>query len=277
MIDAGGHQRAMLMLKSLNESVVETIEPRPDAQPARPPRLDGRARSRAAAAALRHPPPASGGSTSRSPTSTGAVERSYAAAPQVQRRVAIESARARLVEGKTELAEQIIHTTLSELGEGEGRTFARAHQALAECAIDCRHPGRPAAGRREPARGDQRVGGVLGVRPGPGLPDPPGARCAQPARPLRRGAGADRPAARRPRPLRRRALVHVRVRGLHPLQRQPARRRRAALRAHRRPRLPARQPPPRRPRGVGDGARRVTTDRPARRRCGGSTPPSTPR
>ena len=29
MIDAGGHQRATLMMKSLNESVVETVEPRP--------------------------------------------------------------------------------------------------------------------------------------------------------------------------------------------------------------------------------------------------------
>ena len=33
-----------------------------------------------------------------------------------------------------------------------------------------RHPGRPAAGRREPPRGGQRVGGVLGVRPRPSLP-----------------------------------------------------------------------------------------------------------
>ena len=29
MLDAGGHQRAMLMMKSLNESVAESIEPRP--------------------------------------------------------------------------------------------------------------------------------------------------------------------------------------------------------------------------------------------------------
>ena len=97
----------------------------------------------------------------------------------------------------------------------------------------------------------------------PGLPDALGARRAHPARPLRRGAGPDRSAARRARPVRRRALVHVRVRGLHPLQRQPARRRRAALRAHRRPRLPARQPPPRRPGGVGHGGHRVPPARPA--------------
>ena len=193
-----------------------------------------------------------------------AVERSYAAPPQVQRRVAIESARARLVEGKTELAEQIIHTTLSELGEGEGRTFARAHQALAECAID------------SAARDDlQRAAESLLVAASAweacsefalarACRTLAGARGAQPARPLRRGAGPDRSAARRARPLRRRALVHVRVRGLHPLQRQPARRRRAALRAHRRPRVPARQPPARRAGGMGDGARRVAADGRAR-------------
>jgi DNA-binding SARP family transcriptional activator/tetratricopeptide (TPR) repeat protein len=135
MIDAGGHQRAMLMLKSLNESVVETVEPRPMLSLLA--RLGSTVERDPELLLLRSGAHRSIGRLDESIADIDrAVERSFAAAPQVQRRVAIESARARLVEGKTELAEQIIHTTLSELGEGEGRTFARAHQALAECAID---------------------------------------------------------------------------------------------------------------------------------------------
>ena len=65
-----------------------------------------------------------------------AVERAITAPPQVRRRVAIESARARLTEGNIAVAERIVHDTLYELGEGEGQTFARAHQVLGECAMD---------------------------------------------------------------------------------------------------------------------------------------------
>ena len=54
----------------------------------------------------------------------------------MRRRVAIESARARLTEGNIAVAERIVHDTLHELGEGEGQTFARAHQVLGECAMD---------------------------------------------------------------------------------------------------------------------------------------------
>jgi DNA-binding SARP family transcriptional activator len=52
----------------------------------------------------------------------------------VRRRVAIESARARVAEGDLETAQRIAGETLAEVGEGEGRTFARAHQVRAECA-----------------------------------------------------------------------------------------------------------------------------------------------
>jgi DNA-binding SARP family transcriptional activator len=135
MIDAGGHQRAMLMLKSLNESVVESIEPRPMLSVLA--RLGSMVERDPELLLLRSAIYRQIGRLDESIADIDrAVERSYAAAPQVQRRVAIESARARFVEGKTELAEQIIRQTLSELGEGEGRTYARGHQALAECAMD---------------------------------------------------------------------------------------------------------------------------------------------
>ena len=81
--------------------------------------------------------------------------------------------------------------TLVELGEGEGQTYARAYQVLAECAMDsdAREDLQRAAESLPVAAAD--VGVVLGVRPRPGLPDRPGARRAHAARPLRRGAGPD--------------------------------------------------------------------------------------
>ena len=46
----------------------------------------------------------------------------------------IESARARLAHGRRDEAARIAEQTLAELGDGESRTYARAHEVLAECA-----------------------------------------------------------------------------------------------------------------------------------------------
>jgi DNA-binding SARP family transcriptional activator len=133
LLDAGDHQRATAMMTGLSESVAETVEPRPmlsllarlgstvDREPellllrAGANRLIGRVDDAA-------------GDLDR------AVEAAADASPPVRRRVAIESARARLSEGDLEAAEATARRTLADLGEGEGRTFARAHQVLAEVA-----------------------------------------------------------------------------------------------------------------------------------------------
>ena len=161
--------------------------------------------------------------------------------------------------------------TLAELGEGEGRTYARAHQVLAECAIDSdarEDLQRAAESYRVAASG---LGVLRRVRPGPGLP----AR-RWPSACSRRSAGSTR---RWPRS----ASCSAR-----PTSPTPSARGRAWSRGscccnanrldsaesrfarvadlgylHDNPRLIA-------ARGVGHGARRVPPERPADGRCAGS-------
>ena len=135
VLDAGGHERATIMIRGLTESVADTIEPRSmlsllarlGSNVERDPEL---LMLRAGASRL------IGRLDDASADIDRAVERAITSAPQVRRRVAIESARARLTEGNIAVAERIVHETLHELGEGEGQTFARAHQVLGECAMD---------------------------------------------------------------------------------------------------------------------------------------------
>ena len=191
-----------------------------------PPRLDRRARPRAAAAARRHPAPGRTGRRvdrrhrprrrallcRRRPRSSGASR---------------SSRRGRgLTEGQPELAEQIIHKTLERARRGRGPDVRPRPPGARRVRDGLRRPRRPAAGRREPPRGGQRMGGVLGVRPGPGLPD------------ARWPSACSRPLGRFDEALAQtgqllgapdlsdaeRSYTFV-VRGVHPLQRQPPARR----------------------------------------------------
>ena len=118
---------------------------------------------------------------------------------------------------------------------------------------DERPPRRPAACRRVLQRGDPCVGGLRGVRQGPGVPVRPGHQCAGAARALRRGAGGDERGARRQRRHRGRARLDAAHAWLRAGQRQPHPARRVPLRARGRARSRAGQPSPRRRRGVGEG------------------------
>jgi DNA-binding SARP family transcriptional activator len=135
MLDAGGHERATLMMKSLTESVAESVEPRPLLSVLA--RLGSTVERDPELLLLR-----AGGNrgVGRLDEATAdielAAERAVTAPPQVRRRVAVESARARMTQGDAAVAERIVRETLHDLGEGEGPTYARAHQVLAECAVD---------------------------------------------------------------------------------------------------------------------------------------------
>ncbi len=135
VLDAGGHQRAALMMTSLTESVAETVEPRPMLSLLA--RLGSTVERDPVLLLLRASAHRQVGRLDEANADIDrAVERAVTSPPQVRRRVAIESARARMTEGRTDVAERIVRETLHELGEGEGQTFARAHEVLAECAMD---------------------------------------------------------------------------------------------------------------------------------------------
>ena len=135
VLDAGDHDRATAMLKGLSESVAETVEARPMLSVLA--RLGSTAERDPELLLLRAGAHRSIGRVDEAVADIDrAVERAVTAAPQIRRRVAVESARARAAEGDFAVAERIVRETLRELGEGEGRTFARAHQVLGECAKD---------------------------------------------------------------------------------------------------------------------------------------------
>jgi DNA-binding SARP family transcriptional activator len=133
VLDAGDHHRATAMMKGLSESVAETVEPRP--------MLSLLARL---GSTVEHEPEllllraGARRSIGRVDEAVDDIDRAVAQAADapapVRRRVAIESARARVAEGDLEQAERIAGEVLAEVGENEGRTFARGHQVLAECA-----------------------------------------------------------------------------------------------------------------------------------------------
>lgn len=133
VLDAGDHDRAVEMVKGLSESVVETVEPR--SMLSMLARLGSTVEREPALLLLRAGATRSIGRVDQAVADLDrAVVLSADADPRLRRRVAIESARARLAEGQRHMAEEIARATLTELGDGEERTYARAHQVLAECA-----------------------------------------------------------------------------------------------------------------------------------------------
>lgn len=135
VLDAGDHGRATSMMKGLSESLAETVEPRPMLSLLA--RLGSTVDREPELLLLRGVAHRAIGRVDEAAADIDrAVERAIVAPPAVRRRVAIESARARMTEGDTDRAERIVVETLRELGEGEGPTFARAHQVLAECAMN---------------------------------------------------------------------------------------------------------------------------------------------
>lgn len=135
VLDAGGHERATLMMKSLTESVAESVEPRPLLSVLA--RLGSTVERDPELLLLRAGANRGVGRLDEAANDIErAVERAVTAPPQVRRRVAVESARARMTQGDAAVAERIVRETLHDLGEGEGQTYARAHQVLAECAVD---------------------------------------------------------------------------------------------------------------------------------------------
>jgi DNA-binding SARP family transcriptional activator len=134
VLDAGGHERAILMMKAMSESVAETVEARPMLSLLA--RLGSTVERDPELLLLRAGAHRSIGRVDEAATDIDrAVERAVTSPPQVRRRVNVESARARLGRGDTVVAERIVREILLELGEGEGQTFARAHQVLGECAM----------------------------------------------------------------------------------------------------------------------------------------------
>ena len=186
-----------------------------------------------------------------------AVTMAVDAEPALRRRVAIESARAGLADGRRDEAAANRRADARRARRRREPDVRPRPRGARRVRRDVRRPRGPPARRRELPGGGRGVGVVRGVRPRPGLPARPGHRRPGPARPLRRGAGPGQPAAQRAGPVRRRALVDDAGRGVRPAQRQPPRQRRVALRPRHRPRLRPRQPAADRRRGVGSGARRV--------------------
>jgi DNA-binding SARP family transcriptional activator len=132
LLDAGDPERAARTILELRESVIETEEPRVmlgllarlgdvvDRQP-------GLLLVRAAAT----------GVVGRLDDSIADIDRAVALAgdadPVLRRRIEVESARARLTEGRIEEAVRAAEHALVGISAGEERTYARAHEVLADC------------------------------------------------------------------------------------------------------------------------------------------------
>ncbi len=133
VLDAGDHERATAMMKGLSESVTDTVEPRPLLSLLA--RLGSSAEREPALLLLRAEARRAIGRVDEAINDLDQAVVLAATAPApLRRRVAIEAARARMAEGDRDDAERIAIATLAELGDGEGRTYARAHEVLAECA-----------------------------------------------------------------------------------------------------------------------------------------------
>ncbi|MET0580172.1 MAG: bacterial transcriptional activator domain-containing protein [Ilumatobacteraceae bacterium] len=133
LLDAGDYERATQMVMGLSESITETVEPRQMLSLLA--RLGPTTEREPLLLLLR----ASAVEALGRVDEAGAdIERAMAmavdAAPSLRHRIAIESARADLSHGRREEAMRIAQGTLSELGDGETRTYARAHELLAQCA-----------------------------------------------------------------------------------------------------------------------------------------------
>lgn len=133
LLDAGRHGAATALLADLNESVVESMEPRTmlnllarlgPATEHEPTLLLWRA---GAARDLGH--------LDRARVDIDRAVGLAAGAPRtVRHRVDVEAARARLSEGNVVAAELIVEQTLRDLGPGEERTYARAYDLLGQCS-----------------------------------------------------------------------------------------------------------------------------------------------
>ena len=132
LLDAGDPERAARIIMELRESVIETEEPRVmlgllarlgDVVDRQPSLL----LVRAAATAV----------VGRLDDSIADIDRAVSlvgdADPVLRRRVEVEAARARLNEGRIEDAVRTAERALVGIGAGEERTYARAHEVLADC------------------------------------------------------------------------------------------------------------------------------------------------
>jgi len=133
LLDAGQQEQAIAMVIDLSESLTDTVEPREMLSllarlGATTDREPGLLLLRASATE------ALGRVDEATVDIDRAVELAIQAAPSLRRRVAIESARAGLIRGHRDEAARIAQATLAELGDGETRTYARAHELLAECS-----------------------------------------------------------------------------------------------------------------------------------------------
>jgi DNA-binding SARP family transcriptional activator len=133
LLDAGDVDQATAMVLTLSESVTDTVEPRQMLSLLA--RLGPVADREPALLLLRASATRSLGRVDEAVADIDrAVTMAKSSTPPLQRRVSIESARARLAEGRREQAGQIAERTLIELDDGEDRTYARVHEVLAECA-----------------------------------------------------------------------------------------------------------------------------------------------
>ena len=133
LLDAGDVHQATAMVLNLSESVTDTVEPRQMLGLLA--RLGAATEREPALLLLRASATRSLGHVDEAVADIDrAVTMATAASPSLRRRVAIESARARLAEGRRDEAMQIAERTLLELGDGEDRTYARVSEVLAECA-----------------------------------------------------------------------------------------------------------------------------------------------
>jgi DNA-binding SARP family transcriptional activator len=140
LLDAGDHHRATQLVMDLSESITETVESqtllgllrRLGPVTEREPLLLLRR-----AAATR----AIGRLDAARRDIDRAVELAEAGDPKVRRRVSVEAARARLVDGDRDAAARGAQQALVDLGANEERTYARAYEVLAECGTtsDARH------------------------------------------------------------------------------------------------------------------------------------------
>ncbi len=221
LLDAGDVERATAMVLTLSESITDTVEPRQMLSLLA--RLGPVADREPALLLLRASATRSLGRVDEAVVDIDrAVTMATSSPPPLRRRVSIESARARLAEGRRDEAERIAERTLLELGDGRGPHVRPRARGARRVRGHLRRPGGPAAGGRALPRRCRGVGGQRRVRPGQGLPARPRPVRAVAPRSLRRGAGPGRPVARHRRPVRHRALLDADGRGLRAVQRQPA-------------------------------------------------------
>jgi DNA-binding SARP family transcriptional activator len=133
LLDAGQQEQAIAMVIELSESLTDTVEPRDMINLLA--RLGATTDREPSLLLLRASATEALGRVEEAAVDVDrAVELAMDAAPSLRRRVAIESARTRLIHGRRDEAARIAQATLAELGDGETRTYARAHELLAECS-----------------------------------------------------------------------------------------------------------------------------------------------